>query len=244
MERGAVLAFLWLATVGLLQEEHKQRIGFCSWKCLKFVQMWPGSFCVALGPRFDCVIPADADHWTIHGLWPSNIMNCCSCWPLFPSDLADLSKQLAEHWPTFLNASSFKFWREEWQKHGTCAGCLEAFSSPSKYFGAALALRTPYNVDRAFQRAGIIPSCNHSYQLHTLQEALVPIMGQEQELQCVTDGQARQVLVQLKVSLFSNFSAGCLEEGAQEFSPYRPCHSQSRIFYFPLNPKNPRQPCP
>uniref|UniRef100_K7G3Z8 Uncharacterized protein n=1 Tax=Pelodiscus sinensis TaxID=13735 RepID=K7G3Z8_PELSI len=121
---------------------------------------------------------------------------------------------------------------------------MEAFSSPSKYFGAALALRTTYNIDSAFQSAAIIPSCNHSYQLHTLQQALVPVMGQAQELQCVTDGQGRQVLVQLKVSLFSNFSAGCLEEGTQDFSPYRPCENQSRVFYFPPNQKNPRDPCP
>ncbi|XP_043390700.1 ribonuclease T2 isoform X3 [Chelonia mydas] len=202
MVRGAVLVFLWLAGAEMLWEEQVEQIGFCSWKCMKFVQMWPGSFCV------------------------------------------DLPQQLAQHWPTFLNASSFKFWREEWQKHGTCAGCMEALSSPSKYFGAALGLRTTYNVDGAFQRAGILPSCNHSYQLHTLQEALVPVLGKEHELQCVTDRQARQVLVQLKVSLFSNFSAGCLEEGAWDFSPYRPCENQRRVFYFPPNQKNPRDPCP
>ncbi|KAG6928213.1 ribonuclease Oy-like [Chelydra serpentina] len=244
MARGAVLVFLWLAGAEMLREEQVERIGFCSWKCMKFVQLWPGSFCVALGPKFDCVIPESADSWTIHGLWPSNVMNCCGCWQLFPSDLMDLPKQLAQHWPTFLNASSFKFWRAEWQKHGTCAGCMEALSSPSKYFGAALGLRTLYNVDGAFQKAGILPSCNHSYQLHTLQEALVPVLGKEHQLQCVTDGQARQVLVQLKVSLFSNFSAGCLEEGARDFSPYRPCENQRRVFYFPPNQKTPRDPCP
>ncbi|XP_065277180.1 ribonuclease T2-like [Emys orbicularis] len=156
---------------------------------------------------------------------------------------SDLPKQLAQHRPTFLNANSFKFWREVWQKHRTCAGCVEALSSPSKCFGAALALRTMY-INGAFQRAGILLSCNHSYQLHSLQEALVPIMGKEHELQCVTHGQARQVLVQLKVSLFSNFSAGCLEEGTRDFSLYRPCENQRSIFYFPPNQKNPRDPCP
>ncbi|CAM2095239.1 unnamed protein product [Caretta caretta] len=49
--------------------------------------------------------------------------------------------------------------------------------------------------------------------------------------------QARQVL-------FSNFSAGCLEQGTRDFSLYRPCENQRRIFYFPPNQKNPRDPCP
>ncbi|CAM4701972.1 unnamed protein product, partial [Caretta caretta] len=75
--------------------------------------------------------------------------------------------------------------REVRQKHRTCAACVEALSSPSKCFGAALALRTIYNLNGAIQRAGILPSCNHSYQLHSLQEALVPIMGKEHELQCM-----------------------------------------------------------
>ncbi|XP_067413414.1 uncharacterized protein [Emydura macquarii macquarii] len=99
MMRGAVLTILglvWLAGAEILWEKHEERFRFCSWKCMKFVQMWPGSFCVALGPRFDCIIPESADSWTIHGLWPSNIMNCCSCWHLFPSDL--MESRVAEAW--------------------------------------------------------------------------------------------------------------------------------------------------
>ncbi|XP_062818290.1 ribonuclease T2 isoform X2 [Anolis carolinensis] len=138
---------------------------YCPWQCLTFVQMWPGSFCVALATRFECVLPKNANSWTIHGLWPSDITACCRYWYLFPSDLTDLMPDLNWHWPSFINLSNFLFWEKEWHKHGTCGGCVETLNSPSKYFRAALDLRTKYNIDSAFQKARIVPSCNCSYQL-------------------------------------------------------------------------------
>ncbi|KAH0631594.1 hypothetical protein JD844_005999 [Phrynosoma platyrhinos] len=130
---------LWLLVLVRCEEPLRQsvavRSGYCPWECMTFVQMWPGSFCVALATRFDCVIPKTANNWTIHGLWPSDIEECCHYWYLFPSDLntAQLMHLRGE---------------KEWKKHGTCAGCVETLNSPNKYFRAALSLHTKYNIDR------------------------------------------------------------------------------------------------
>ncbi|XP_015263753.1 PREDICTED: ribonuclease T2-like [Gekko japonicus] len=240
----SVVAFLALVRPEELWRPVERELSrSCPWDCLVFVQMWPGSFCVALGRKLECVIPKNADIWTIHGLWPRNVIQCCPYWRLFPSDLVDLMPELTRYWPTFTNLSNFQFWEKEWQKHGTCAGCAETLNSPSKYFRASLSLRSKYNIDRAFQRGAIVPSCNHSYQLNTFVEVLQPILGDQYELQCITDTQGRQILVQIKVSIYSNFSTGCLPEPS-DYSPYKPCRAQRSIFYFPPHQANPRDPCP
>ncbi|XP_063168582.1 ribonuclease T2-like [Candoia aspera] len=225
------------------KEPEKEHSRLCPWECVIFVQMWPGSFCVSLPSKFGCVMSKNAKNWTIHGLWPSNIKECCPYWHLFPSDLTNLVSELNSHWPTFTNLTNFQFWEKEWEKHGTCAGCTETLNSPNKFFGAALFLRTKYNIDKAFERAAIIPSCKWSYQLSTFVDVLQPLLGHQYELQCVTDRQERQILVQIKVSLFRNFSTGCLPGPSMDISPYKPCQAQRRIFYVPPNQKNPRNPC-
>ncbi|CAI5780649.1 ribonuclease Oy-like isoform X1 [Podarcis lilfordi] len=242
------MSFFWLLVrpddLWRQQQAKVENSRSCPWRCMSFVQMWPGTFCIALGRRFECVLPKDANNWTIHGLWPSNIMGCCPYRYLFPSDLVDLTSELNEHWPSFINLSNFQFWDKEWQKHGSCAGCVEALSSPDKYFRAALFLRTKYNIDSAFQRAAIIPSCIQSYQLSTFMTVLRPVLGDQYELQCVTDVQGRQILVQIKVSLHSNFSSSCIEDSDYNISPYKPCTSERMVFYFPTSQKFPRNPCP
>ncbi|XP_060113769.1 ribonuclease T2-like [Heteronotia binoei] len=174
---------------------------------------------------------------------PRNVIDCCPYWHLFPSDLVDLAPELIRSWPTFTNLSNFQFWEKEWRKHGTCAGCTETLNSPNKYFRASLFLHSKYNIDRAFRSGAIVPSCNSSYQLNTFKELLQPVLGDRYELQCVIDTQGRQILVQIQVSIYSNFSTGCLPKPS-DYSPYKPCRAQSPIFYFPPNQDNPRNPCP
>uniref|UniRef100_A0A3B3ZDR4 Uncharacterized protein n=1 Tax=Periophthalmus magnuspinnatus TaxID=409849 RepID=A0A3B3ZDR4_9GOBI len=58
-----------------------------------------------------CKIPPNVNNWTIHGLWPVKAHNCCSCWPMFHSDIKDLETNLTEFWPSFLKSrSDFQFW--------------------------------------------------------------------------------------------------------------------------------------
>ncbi|XP_030075571.1 ribonuclease T2 isoform X1 [Microcaecilia unicolor] len=248
------LLLLWGCVTQLLsdnkdfwKEEDKQKLGYCDWKCMKFVQSWPGSFCVFLGKRFNCMIPEFVNTWTIHGLWPNDVKDCCNCWNLFQSDLLDLESQLSLYWPSLINTTSFLFWKNEWHKHGSCAGCIETLSSPSKYFRAALKLHTFYSMDIAFQRAGIVPSCDRSYPFKDLSRTLLSAFTKTPELQCVMDEKGREVLVQVKISLHRNFSSGCedfQEASNPSSSPYRPCNKNSNIYYFPINRRTPRDPCP
>ncbi|XP_044291409.1 ribonuclease T2-like isoform X4 [Varanus komodoensis] len=169
----AAWAFLGMGVFWLTvsPEERRPEAGgsrTCPWECLIFVQLWPGSFCVALGRQFECVVPKNAHNWTIHGLWPDHVTECCAFWRLFPSDLAGLESELSLQWPTFINTSSFSFWEKEWQKHGTCAGCIETLHTPQNYFQAALFLHSKYNIDRAFQTAAVVPSCSRNYQVRLL----------------------------------------------------------------------------
>ncbi|XP_070806040.1 ribonuclease T2-like [Pituophis catenifer annectens] len=248
----ATLGFLYtssflylLSSEKLWEKSEKDYSRLCPWECLIFVQMWPSSFCVSLPSKYGCVMSEKkAKNWTIHGLWPSDIQKCCPYWHLFPSDLTNLVPELNRHWPTFTNLSNFQFWEKEWEKHGTCGGCIETLNSPKKFFGAALFLHAKYNIDRAFEKVEIIPSCRQSYQLSTFVDGLEPLLGPRFQLQCVTDGQGRQLLVQIKVSLFSNFSTGCVAEPPVGISPYQPCRAQRGILYVPPNQKDPRHPCP
>ncbi|XP_044291407.1 uncharacterized protein LOC123026169 isoform X2 [Varanus komodoensis] len=245
----AAWAFLGMGVFWLTvsPEERRPEAGgsrTCPWECLIFVQLWPGSFCVALGRQFECVVPKNAHNWTIHGLWPDHVTECCAFWRLFPSDLAGLESELSLQWPTFINTSSFSFWEKEWQKHGTCAGCIETLHTPQNYFQAALFLHSKYNIDRAFQTAAVVPSCSRNYQFQTFTGALEPFLGNQYELQCVTDAQGRQILVQIKISLYSNFSTGCMSGSSGNVSPYKPCRAEKGIFYFPTNQEDPRNPCP
>ncbi|XP_063762600.1 ribonuclease T2-like isoform X2 [Eleginops maclovinus] len=84
---------------------------FCSWKCLLFTLQWPGAFCQSLDEPSLCKIPQNVNNWTIHGLWPLRVRDCCKCWPMFKSDVQDLEAELQEHWPSLLQSHpSFLFW--------------------------------------------------------------------------------------------------------------------------------------
>ncbi|KAM8905488.1 ribonuclease T2-like isoform 2-T3 [Spinachia spinachia] len=122
---------------------------FCSWKCLLFTLQWPGAFCQSLDKETLCEIPPSINNWTIHGLWPQKVGRCCSCWPMFQSDVQELHPELKEHWPSLLKTqSSFHFWKQEWEKHGVCAACVEGMNSPLRYFSISLQLRAQFDIHR------------------------------------------------------------------------------------------------
>ncbi|XP_043918875.1 ribonuclease Oy-like [Protopterus annectens] len=216
----------------------------CSWTCLTFAQMWPGSFCMNLQHHLKCNIPDSVDTWTIHGLWPSHCEKCCTCWHLFKSDLEDLKPQLLKYWPTLINRSSFSFWETEWTRHGTCAACNETMNSPAKYFGMGLKLWNSYNIDSLFSKAGIVPSCDQAYQLSNISSALKSVMGEDHELQCLRNSENQQFLVQIKVTLFKNFSSGCKKtQEDSEFFYYKPCDYNKEVYFVPIDREKPEDPC-
>ncbi|KAK5904208.1 hypothetical protein CesoFtcFv8_005796 [Champsocephalus esox] len=219
---------------------------FCSWKCLLFTLQWPGAFCQSLHQPSVCLIPQNVNNWTIHGLWPQGVMNCCSCWPMFKSDVQELEAELDEHWPSLLESqSSFHFWRDEWLKHGVCAACVEGMNSPLRYFQINLKLRAQFDIHKLLEDAHISPSCDRPYKLSEVQQALVPQLGEKLHIQCVTDKKEREVWFQVKVPLSHNLTVGCDHHGNTKPPPPHghPCPPDTPFYYFPIDHQQPQTPC-
>ncbi|XP_037630495.1 ribonuclease T2-like [Sebastes umbrosus] len=236
--------------------ELQDRKPFCSWKCLLFTLQWPGAFCQSLDKETLCTIPPNVNNWTIHGLWPSKVSHCCSCWPMFPSDVQELEAELTEHWPSLLRKqSSFHFWRDEWVKHGACAACVEGMNSPLRYFQICLKLRGQFDIHKLLEDASITPSCERPYKVVEVHQVLAPHFGDKHEIQCVTDNKGREVWFQVKIPLSHNLTVGCDRHGDTDGDPAsrsgpgrnsshgHPCPDQDPFYYFPINHQEPQRPC-
>ncbi|XP_061073996.1 ribonuclease T2-like [Conger conger] len=225
----------------------------CTWKCMTFALVWPGAFCAGLKKPLECIIPDAIQSWTIHGLWPMHETGCCGCWPIFRSDLEGLEPQLSRLWPTLVKSrSNMTFWKDEWNKHGTCAACVEGLNSPTQYFQATLKLRGHFDVDRAFMDASIKPTCNQTYKVADLHAALAPIAGDRFEIQCQKDKNGRELLVQLKITMYKNYTLGCDHkqpgppahvQTSWKDSPGHPCPQNSPVYYLPISHEHPQNPC-
>ncbi|KAJ8369141.1 hypothetical protein SKAU_G00091690 [Synaphobranchus kaupii] len=77
-----------------------------------------------------------------------------------------------------------------------------------------------------------------------------PIMGDKHEIQCVEDNEGRQVLFQVKIPLYRNFTIGCYKydqgepadvETSSQVSSGHPCPRNVPVFYFPISYEHPRR---
>ncbi|XP_038548874.1 ribonuclease T2-like isoform X4 [Micropterus salmoides] len=195
---------------------------------------------------------------------PLRVKSCCDCWPVFHSDVQELEAELTEHWPSLLKVkSSFHFWREEWEKHGVCAACVEGMNSPLRFFQICLKLRGRFDIYKLLEDAAITPSCERPYknilpvfvQVAEVQQVLAPHLGDKHELQCVTDDKDREVWFQVKIPLSRNLTLGCQHHSDANGDPAsgsgpgwnpssgHPCPSQVPFYYFPIDHEEPRRPC-
>uniref|UniRef100_UPI00398F7FB3 ribonuclease T2-like isoform X1 n=1 Tax=Pristiophorus japonicus TaxID=55135 RepID=UPI00398F7FB3 len=213
----------------------------CRWKCLTFAQLWPGSFCVTFSSK-QCRIPKYVTGWTIHGLWPDGKKYCNDTWLLTEEDIDDLQDDLHHYWPSLIKTIAFKFWTNEWHKHGTCATCADSMSCPHKYFSLALQLWTKFSIDAALTAAGINPTCNNSYTYEHFHSALSDL-GTHVNLQCYNH-KKRQILMQIKIPLSKDLSIGC-NTPEENFSKsfYKPCTHKADIYFYPIT-QHPHNPCP
>ncbi|XP_059187568.1 ribonuclease T2-like [Centropristis striata] len=259
----ALLFLLQLPDYSTTEEGHwqdykhgLQEKPFCSWKCLLFTLQWPAAFCQSLDNETLCRIPPGVDSWTIHGLWPLGAYGCCKCWPMFQSDVQELEAELTEHWPSLLRTkSSFHFWREEWEKHGVCAACVEGMNSPLRYFQICLKLRGQFDIHKLLQDADITPSCDRPYKVEEVQQVLALHLGEKHVIQCVTDHKDREVWFQVKIPLSHNLTLGCEHHSGANRDPAprsdpgwhpsngHPCPPQTPFYYFPIDHQEPLRPC-
>uniref|UniRef100_A0A8C2WU23 Ribonuclease T2, like n=2 Tax=Cyclopterus lumpus TaxID=8103 RepID=A0A8C2WU23_CYCLU len=233
---------------GLRGSEAHDKKHFCTWNCLLFTLQWPGAFCQSLDERKLCSIPQSINKWTIHGLWPVKVFHCCKCWPMFESDVQELDAELKEHWPSLLkDQPSFHFWRQEWEKHGVCAACVEGMNSPFRYFQICLKLRQQFDIQKLLEDAGVTPSCDRPFKLVEVQQVLAQHLGDKHEIQCVTDPKGREVWFQVKIPLSHNLTVGCDHHAdggpGWNSSHGHPCPPQAPLYYFPIDHQQPQRPC-
>lgn len=123
--------------------------------------------------------------------------------------------------------------------------------SPLLYFQTAVKLRKLYDIDNILEKSRIKTSCEVSYKLDDIRGVLTPLLGENYDLQCVTDSEGREALIQLKIHLSRNQTLGCpKQEQEQKFdllawsnSTGHPCPKNSTVFYVPINYENPHEPC-
>ncbi|XP_051934135.1 ribonuclease T2-like [Hippocampus zosterae] len=245
-----LLAVLCAAVAACGRDEYEPGDGdeaFCSWTCAIFTLQWPGGFCQSLDNASLCQIPQRVSTWMIHGLWPMNVRECCGCWPMFLSDVQELREALENRWPSLLKSrSGFHFWRDEWEKHGACAACVEGLNSPLRYFQTCLKLRQYFDLHKVLEGGGIRPSCDRTYKLTEVQDVLFPLVGDKCEIQCVKDEQEREVWFQVKILLSRNLTVGCRGHGAERAaraSTGHPCPARGTFYFLPINHERPLRPC-
>ncbi|XP_061137442.1 ribonuclease T2-like [Syngnathus typhle] len=244
-----LLACVRIATLpqdeGTAYDGHPYHGAACAWTCAVFTMQWPAAFCQSLDNASLCTIPEHVDTWTIHGLWPMKVTQCCRCWPMFFSDVQELQDALEECWPSLLKSQpSFHFWRDEWEKHGTCAACVEGLNSPLRYFQTCLKLRGRFDLHKALGDAGIKPSCDRPYKLSEVQDVLAPLLGRTYEIQCIKDDKERELWFQVKIRLSRNLTVGC--EHAADVTPIsqgHPCPAQGTFYLLPIDWRRPSRPC-
>nr|AAC49325.1 ribonuclease [Zinnia elegans] len=166
-----------------------------------FVQQWPGSYCDS---RRGCCYPKTgkpAEDFSIHGLWPNYVdgtypSNCDSSNQFDDSKVSNLESELQVHWPTLAcpSGDGLKFWRHEWEKHGTCA---ESIFDERGYFEAALSLKKKANLLNALENAGIRPADGKFHTLDQIKDAITQAVGYEPYIECNVDSSGYHQLYQV-----------------------------------------------
>ncbi|XP_029374307.1 ribonuclease T2-like isoform X5 [Echeneis naucrates] len=142
-------------------------------------------------------------------------------------------------------------WRDEWNKHGVCAACVEGMNSPPRYFQNCLKLQRQFDIRKLLEEANITPSCERPYKFGEVHSVLAPHLGNKLEIQCVKDTRDREVWFQLKIPLSQNLTVSCnhyIDTEAdyrlgQNIYSGHPCPPGVPFYYFPINHQQPKQPC-
>ncbi|XP_038195782.1 ribonuclease T2 [Arvicola amphibius] len=159
------------------------------WKKLILTQHWPPTVCKEVDGCRDTL-----DYWTIHGLWPDRAEDCNQSWHFNLDEIKDLLGDMKIYWPDVIHPSSnrSRFWKHEWDKHGTCAAQVDALNSEKKYFGKSLDLYKQIDLNSVLLKFGIKPSINY-YQLADFRDALTRIYGVVPKIQCLVPEQGESV---------------------------------------------------
>ncbi|KAJ9563786.1 hypothetical protein OSB04_008946 [Centaurea solstitialis] len=166
-----------------------------------FVQQWPASSCDSRG---GCCYPKTGkpkEDFGIHGLWPNynNGTYPSKCDPTNSFDyskVSDLESVLQKEWPTLAcpSGDGLKFWRHEWEKHGTCA---ESVFDEHGYFEAGLSLKKKANLLGALEHAGITPDDGKFHKMEEIRDAITKGVGYAPYIECNVDSSGNYQLYQV-----------------------------------------------
>ncbi|KAK1308659.1 Ribonuclease 1 [Acorus calamus] len=172
-----------------------------------FVQQWPGSYC---DTKQSCCYPTtgkpEAD-FSIHGLWPnyndgSYPSNCDHDSPFDSSKISNLIPKMQSDWPTLAcpSGNGLKFWKHEWEKHGTCS---ESMLDHHAYFETALKLKDQLNLLQVLKSSGIEPDGGF-YSLKSIKAAIKEGTGYMPGIECNVDESRNSQLYQIYMCVDSS----------------------------------------
>ncbi|XP_043468693.1 ribonuclease Oy-like [Leptopilina heterotoma] len=172
---------------------------------LVFSQQWIKSLCIKSQiPQNKCNLPQE-DHWTIHGIWPSQYQQQ-SPWNCRPDLLFQVNKldnirnELELKWPSVHVNNSEKFWKHEWDKHGTCSITLNSMNTMEKYFKMGLKLNRIHNIKNIFERSNITPG--GIYNVRQILNALKENLGVSTNVMCAKRRKSKnQYLLEIRICL-------------------------------------------
>jgi len=164
-----------------------------------YVQQWAPPMCLISNrkePGSCAYNQAIVTGWTTHGVWPDNFNE-----PPYPSNchVADydfnitkiqpIVTQLLATWPNMVVGDSLSgFWQHEWQKHGTCAESVPAYTGELNYFNQSLTLNKRFDLYNQMSKQGVNASTTATYTLATITTAAQVVTGGKRvKVECVTD---------------------------------------------------------
>ncbi|XP_058758301.1 ribonuclease MC-like [Vicia villosa] len=148
---------------------------------LKMVEQWPPVTCLNL----PCV--RNPKNFSLHGLWPSHLsgrspMNCPPLGGFQITSVQTLFPRINNSWPEIKKGEEERFWREEWDKHGTCS---QSKFPVFDYFKLALDIKDRVNILQALIDHNVQPSSTITYDYALVSKALELKTGKAPELRCI-----------------------------------------------------------
>uniref|UniRef100_A0A087WZM2 Ribonuclease T2 n=1 Tax=Homo sapiens TaxID=9606 RepID=A0A087WZM2_HUMAN len=132
----------------------------------------------------------------------------------------DLLPEMRAYWPDVIHSfpNRSRFWKHEWEKHGTCAAQVDALNSQKKYFGRSLELYRELDLNSVLLKLGIKPSINY-YQVADFKDALARVYGVIPKIQCLPPSQDEEVQtigqIELCLTKQDQQLQNCTEPGEQ-----------------------------
>ncbi|NP_001290959.1 ribonuclease T2 precursor [Esox lucius] len=212
------------------------------WSNLILTHHWPSTFCSVQHCH------STFDYWTLHGLWPNLGQECNSSWHFNETLIQDLLPDMNKSWPDLKKPGSSKFWKYEWQKHGTCAAKAESLNSQHKYFDKALELYHKLDLDGVLKSVNIVPSETY-YMFDHIEGSLINLYKVKPKIQCnFPEGENFQILGQIEICFNSDFQLDdCVHDETDTVTltdflnvkgtGFRVCDHSKPVYYPPLKGK-------